>query len=83
MAKEQVSSVNSQPWYFTHEDNIIHLYCVQQGLFKVKTLGDMNRIDVGITLAHLYVTNPDTFHFFKADNVKTVKGYGYIGSFTI
>lgn len=83
VAQYAPSSVNSQPWYFTHEDNAIHLHCVQQGLFKVKTLGDMNRIDVGIALAHLYVANPDTFHFFKTDNVKPVKGYGYIGSFTI
>lgn len=77
------SSVNSQPWYFVHEDDVIHVYCTLQGLFKMKMLGDMNQIDMGIALAHLYVTNPDTFRFFKVENPKTLKGYGYIGSFCL
>ena len=74
------SSVNSQPWYFVHDGNVIHVYCVLQGFLKMKMLGDMNLIDMGIALAHLYVANPDTFRFFKEKNVKEVKGYGYIGS---
>ncbi len=77
------SSVNSQPWYFTHEDNVIHAYCAMQGLFKAKMLGEMNRIDMGICLAHMYVANPETFSFYKTDTVKPVKDYGYIGSFMI
>lgn len=74
------SSVNSQPWYFVHEDDDIHVYCTLQGLFKMKMLGDMNQIDMGIALAHLYVSNPDTFRFFKAENARALKGYEYIGS---
>ena len=77
------SSVNSQPWYFTHEGDTIHTYCALQGFLKAKTLGDMNQIDMGIALAHLYITNPDTFRFFKAEGVQEIKGYAYIGSFTI
>ncbi|MBR3869886.1 MAG: nitroreductase [Clostridia bacterium] len=77
------SSVNSQPWYFTHEGEAIHLYCAMKGLLKVKMLTDMNRIDVGIALAHIYVANPLTFGFYKANEVKNVNGYGYIGSFTV
>ena len=46
-------------------------------------LGNMNRIDMGIALAHLYVANEDTFRFFKAENVVEVPGYGYIGSVTL
>lgn len=76
------SSVNSQPWYFTHEGDTIHAYCAKQGLFA-KALGDMNRIDMGIALAHLYAANPDIFRFFKADHLPERKGFGYIGSFTI
>lgn len=82
-ARVAPSSVNSQPWYFTHDGDIIHAYCVQKGLFGVKSLGDMNLIDMGIALAHIYVENPDTFRFFKAENAAAIKGYGYIGSFTI
>ena len=45
--------------------------------------GYLNRIDMGIALAHLYVANADTFRFFREENAPTVQGYGYIGSVTI
>lgn len=77
------SSVNSQPWYFTHEEDTIHVYCALQGFFMAKTLSNMNRIDMGIALAHMYIANKDTFRFFIADSIKKVKGYEYIGSFTL
>ena len=64
------SAVNSQPWYFTHEGDAIHVYCNKMG----------TRVDAGIALAHLYVANMETFHFFKAENVPEVTGYAYIGS---
>ncbi|MBE6959631.1 MAG: nitroreductase [Ruminococcaceae bacterium] len=64
------SAVNSQPWYFTHEGDNIHVYCSKKG----------NRLDAGIALAHLYVANGETFRFFKAENSPTVLGYIYIGS---
>lgn len=64
------SAVNSQPWYFTHEDDTVHVYCSRKG----------NRLDTGIALAHLYVTNMETFRFFKIANVSAVSGYDYIGS---
>jgi nitroreductase len=64
------SAVNSQPWYFTHEGNAIHVHCSQKG----------SRLDAGIALSHLYVANEDTFRFFKAENVPAVTGYRYIGS---
>lgn len=73
------SSVNSQPWYFTHEGDVIHAYCVQHKILSVKLYNDMNRIDMGIALAHLYLTNPDTFRYFSAP-AKPLKGYGYVGS---
>ena len=31
----------------------------------MKALGDMNRIDMGIALAHMYAANTDTFSFVK------------------
>ena len=64
------SAVNSQPWYFTHEGEAIHVWCSKKG----------NRLDAGIALAHLYVANIDTFRFFKTENVTEVPGYTYIGS---
>ncbi len=74
------SSVNSQPWYFEHAECGIRLY--KKHLVRTMGLARMNRIDVGIALAHLYVANPDTFtHFIenptpvrnKADYVLTFK----------
>ena len=64
------SAVNSQPWYFTHEDDTIHVYCSKKGY----------RLDAGIALAHLYVANEETFRFSTAGNAQNIPGYGYIGS---
>ena len=67
------SAVNSQPWYFTHEGDTIHVHCSKKG----------SRLDAGIALAHLYVENEDTFRFFQAENGAEVPGYRYIGSITL
>ena len=67
------SAVNSQPWFFAHEGEIIHVYCAKKG----------SRLDAGIALAHLYTANEDTFTFFKTDHVADLPGYTYIGSITL
>lgn len=64
------SAVNSQPWFFTHEGDVIHVYCSKKG----------SRLDAGIALAHLYVSSADTFRFFKADQTTALPEYSYIGS---
>jgi nitroreductase len=64
------SAVNSQPWYFTHEGDGIHVYCSKKG----------SRLDAGIALAHLYVANEESFRFFKAEHRTDLPGYVYIGS---
>lgn len=75
------SSVNSQPWYFTHDGEVIHAYRAL-GLFRALSLGEMNRIDMGIALAHLYVSNSETFRIVKAE-APTLKGYAHTASFVI
>ena len=67
------SAVNSQPWYFAHEGDTIHVWCNRKG----------SRLDAGIALAHLYVANPENFCFFKAEHMTDLPGYGYIGSVTL
>ena len=67
------SAVNLQPWYFTHGDNALHVHCTQKG----------NRLDIGIALAHLYVSNAQTFRFFKAADVAPVPGHDYVGSVSL
>ena len=64
------SAINSQPWYFTHEDDTIHVYCSRKG----------SRLDIGIALAHLYVANEERFRFFKAEHMTDLPGYSYVGS---
>ena len=77
------SSVNSQPWYFTHEGSEIHVWrAAPSGLMR-RAMEKMNRIDMGIALAHLYVSNPDSFRFFKAEQPPVKKGYVYTGSLTL
>ena len=75
------SSVNSQPWYFTHEGDIIHAFCTRKGLLSA-SLGEMNRIDLGIALAHLAVSYP-AFRFFRAEQPPEMRGCSYLGSFTL
>ena len=64
------SAVNSQPWYFTHEGDTVHVFCSQKG----------SRLDAGIALAHLSVANEETFRFFRAEHPAELPGHTYIGS---
>ena len=64
------SAVNSQPWYFKCTEDTICVYCGKTG----------SRLDAGIALAHLYVSNEETFRFFHAEHAPAVSGYGYVGS---
>jgi len=76
------SSVNSQPWYFVHDGEVIHTYCTHKGLLN-KALVNVNRIDVGIALAHMYVANEETFEFFQSPRPPIQKDRTYMGSFRI
>ena len=76
------SAINSQPWYFKHTPEGYDVYKVKHNLVKRKILGKWNDIDVGIALAHLYVSNEDTFEFEFKDK-EDMKGYTYIGSLKI
>jgi len=67
------SAVNSQPWYFIHDGDTIHVYCSRKGY----------RLDAGISLAHLYIANEENFCFFKGDHITELPGYIYIGSVTL
>ena len=77
------SSCNTQPWYFVHDENVLHVYCDLKAIARRQILGYFNHIDMGIGLAHLYVTNPDSFRFFTAEGVKEIPGFRYTGSVTL
>ena len=82
-ARVAPSSTNSQPWYFTHEGQVIHAFRSEAGLLRHAMLGTMNRIDIGIALAHLYVENADTFRYFSAEPANLPEGFAYTGSITL
>ena len=42
-----------------------------------------NKIDIGISLAHMYIANSKTFRFFIKNDVEELDGYYYEGSFEI
>jgi hypothetical protein len=67
------SAVNSQPWFFVHDDKIVHVYCAKHG----------SLLDIGIALAHLYVSEPGGFRFFPAEKTPQLSGYHYVGSVTL
>ena len=77
------SATNSQPWYFIHGDGVIHTYQMVLGPIKKRMLGRFNHMDMGIALAHMYVSNPDTFEFFRVEDAPEKDGYTYMGSFRI
>lgn len=76
------SSVNSQPWYFTHDGEFIHTYCDHKKLRSL-FLKQMNLIDVGIALSHIYLSNPESFEFCHREVGDDARGRRYIGSFKI
>ena len=76
------SAVNSQPWYFKHTDEGFDVYKVKHNIVKRKILGKWNDVDIGIALAHMYVSNPETFEFEVKDK-KDIKGHTYVGSVKI
>jgi len=74
------SSINSQPWYFTHVGANVHMFCVWHGVLKVLSLTDLNHIDCGIALANLYISNPTRFTFTKKKPAPERENYVYIGT---
>lgn len=78
------SATNSQPWYFTHnDDGSYNIYRRKQNLIKRRFTEKWNKIDIGISLAHLYVANRKTFKFFIRNDADELSNYYYEGSFEI
>ena len=77
------SATNSQPWYVTHEGDVLHIWREELGLIKQRTLGRMNKIDMGIGLCHLYVEHPTTFRFWREENPPELAGRIYMGSVSL
>lgn len=83
VARLAPSGINSQPWYFVSAGDKIYVYCAKFGRLKAMVYEKMNKIDMGIALAHLYVANTEKFEFTVEPNPKELKGYYYIGNIKI
>lgn len=77
------SGTNDQPWYFIHNKDSFDVYCKIHGIIKKFTNSKMNKIDIGIAIGHIYVSNPDTFEYYINSDFKELKGFYYVGSFRI
>ncbi len=56
------SATNSQPWFFSGDDKLMHVYSVKLGFIKSLMIKKYIRIDVGIAIYHLHVASE---HFGK------------------
>jgi Putative TM nitroreductase len=54
-ARVAPSATNSQPWYFTGNDNLINAYIIKPNVLKRIVAGKYPPIDIGIALWHLKV----------------------------
>jgi nitroreductase len=77
------SATNSQPWYFTGGNGIIHAYCVKPNMIKAFFYEKLNKIDLGIALYHIAAAaqySGKQIDFLADDTGKntTPKGYYYI-----
>ena len=77
------SAINSQPWFYKHSNDGFDVYQVKQNIIKRQILKKWNPIDMGISLAHMYVANEKTFEFKVNDDFENIKGYSYTGSIKI
>lgn len=60
------SATNSQPWFFTGDENLIHAYSIKPGFIKSLMIKKYISIDLGIALCHLQVAAE---HFGKKATV--------------
>ena len=75
------SACNSQPWRLRTEKNRTRIYISRQGLFKKIALRELNRIDVGIAMAHLHMAAEAIdiqLEFSDEKDVPVMKGCEYI-----
>ena len=81
-ARYAPSACNSQPWYFIHSDEKISVYRSSNIIIGKTPIVYFNNIDIGIALAHIYLTHEGVS--FSVDCAAAKKqGYKYIISFQI
>lgn len=80
------SAVNRQPWFVKCHGDILRLFEKQGNLVSKNLFGDMQCSDIGIALAHLWlsatVTHGKTAEFLKENStsIDSPRGYNYAWS---
>lgn len=78
------SATNSQPWYFTCQEDCLYVYRKKLGALKAAMYNTMNQIDMGIALCHLWLASEKQGRSFSfsadAKNPPAVDGYRCIGT---
>lgn len=79
------SATNSQPWFFTGDDERVHAYCKTTNLLMALIYKKMNQIDMGIALYHLYLAARHAgrrvaYVYDEAARQYPLDGYYYIGT---
>jgi len=72
------SATNNQPWFFTGNDNIIHIYSIKPNILKSILLKRTIPIDIGIAMYHLKVAAEHFNKNFEIVFDKTSEKNGYI-----
>jgi nitroreductase len=76
------SATNGQPWYFISKESQIHLYQVEPNFIKKFFYEKMNKIDMGIALAHLWLAADQNNKKFEVEKLTEspaeVEGYNYL-----
>lgn len=78
------SATNGQPWYFKAEAAKIHLFQKEANFIKKFFYKKINRIDMGISLAHLWLAAEEKGYQFKlkkySETPAEVDNYKYLGT---
>lgn len=88
VARIAPSATNSQPWFFTGNEGMIHAYSVKPNFIKALMVKKYIPIDVGIAICHLKIAAEHSgkkaeIIFDKTAKSNAPKGYEYIASLKI
>ena len=75
------SARNSQPWYFTEDDDVVRAWRKQPGLLNKLFIDRMNWVDMGIALCHAALAIEHAGKPFEAEIAPPAKGrdgYDYL-----
>jgi hypothetical protein len=70
---------SSESWFFTSEDNVIHAFCATGRIMKLNMIENMNKINLGIALCHLWAAAKHFGRPFEAVVVMEAQEHAPVG----